>query len=304
MKSYLSYIAIGISISALFFTIRRFLLKSGTKIQGIYTISSSVNCDDKWVSKIFLENLKDRATTIYSIYLKVGYGCYLELIDFHDNPLILKAFESYQNEFDAIEYYEFSTKKIKIDKLIGDKKVKKTICLSTANGIYKVKKPLRRWNPIVLFFKNHLTAIVRPVRLNHKGKSYGANICYLVELSFSDGNEQTIPIHKKEYTWNSYKEFKITKECLESKNKLQEFFNDLIDLNKINASSVTVYDLKEWRQKNESDFHHEKIITLKKHSWYQYYIIGYLGTYLDDRKRRKENKNRLDKRKKSSKNDT
>ena len=302
MTSYLSYIAITISVTALFFTIQRFLLKSGTKIQGNYTISSSINCNDKWVHRIQLENLKDRATTIYSIYLRIGYGCYLELHDFKDRPLILKAFESYQEEFDAIEYYQFSSKKIKIDKLIDDNQVKKQIYLSTANGKYKVKKPLRRWNPIILFFKNHLTAIVRPVRLNYKGKSYGSNILFLVELTFQDGKEQILPIHEREYTWNPYNEFKITKEAIESKEKLYDFFYKLIESNKIKALSAKIYDLSEWRERVKSSFDDGKTTELKNYSWFQYYILGYSMTYLSDKKRKKENIKRRCERQKTQKN--
>jgi len=290
IKPYIPYIAIGISFVALYFTIRRFFLKSGTKIQGTYAFCSSLNCDDKYIHRIMLENLKDRATTIYSIYLKVGNACYIEVSDFEDNPLILKSFESYQKEFDAIDFYTFNLKRINLNQLIDDKKARKQLYLSTASGKYKVRKPIHRWNPVSEFFSNHLTAIVRPVRANYKGKSYGSNIRYIVELLFQNEKEQIIPIHKTEYRWKSYRDFRITKEALESKTTLEEFFVNLIKTGVIVAQSVTVHDLEEWRERNTDN---EPAIEIKRCSWVQYYLIGYLRTYINDRKLRKENKIRL-----------
>ncbi len=286
IQTYIPYIALSISLIALYYGFRGYLLKSGIKIQGIHTICSSVDCDDKYIHRVMLENLKDRATTIYGIYLKVGYGCYIEIEDFEDSPHILKAFESYQQEFDAIEFYSVSSKRIRLNALLDDKHVKQRLYLSTASGKYKVKKSLRRWNPVSEFFRNHLTAVVRPIRSKYKERAYGSNIRYLVELKFRDDNEQVIPIHSTEYNWRRYRNFKITRESLASKGDLNAFFLNLIDENKIHAESVKIYDLNEWRDKIH-DFNKERpVLEAKRYSWIKYYLMGRIFTYLGDRKLR------------------
>lgn len=280
---YLQPIAISISSVALFVGIQRFLLKSGVKIQGTYQISSHVDCDDKWISEICLENLKDRAVTIYNIYLRLGYGCYLELFDFKSNPLILKSFETYKKEFDPICFYHASSTKVKLDELLGDNDIKKNLYLSTGNGKYKVRKPLRRWNPISLYFINYLTEIVHPVRMTYKDKSYGINILYLVELTFDDGEEQVIPVHRRENEWKSYKNFQFTKDSIKSKDSLEAYFSELIERNKIKAKSFKVYDLTQRRNENHDGYDKKSEITLEKYSFFKYYIVGYLFSYIENK---------------------
>ena len=52
---------------------------------------SSVDCDDPYLSSLVIENLKDRAITIFEIYLKVGSNCYIQVEDFGSKPLVLRA---------------------------------------------------------------------------------------------------------------------------------------------------------------------------------------------------------------------
>jgi hypothetical protein len=44
-------------------------------------MASSVYCDDPYLSSLVIENLKDRAITIFEIYLKVGNHCYIQIED-------------------------------------------------------------------------------------------------------------------------------------------------------------------------------------------------------------------------------
>lgn len=88
----ISIVALIISIIALYYTIKAFMLKRGHNIRCDISTCSTVECDDDYVSSITLENIKDRATVIFSIYLKLGRSNYILLEDFEKEPLILKPF--------------------------------------------------------------------------------------------------------------------------------------------------------------------------------------------------------------------
>lgn len=98
-----SIVALIVSVIALIYTVRTYLLKSGSSVRGSYGTCSSVSCEDKYVSSVTLENLKDRSTVIFSIYLKIGHNYFLEIENFESSPLILKPFEVYRKEYDAID---------------------------------------------------------------------------------------------------------------------------------------------------------------------------------------------------------
>ena len=100
-----STLASIIGLVALWFTVRNHHRKSGLLIRGIYSISSSIDCNDAFVSKFILENLKDRSVTIFAVYLRVGHSHYIQLEDFEEAPLLLKPFETYQKELGPVQFY-------------------------------------------------------------------------------------------------------------------------------------------------------------------------------------------------------
>ena len=69
-----SVVAMMISIIALIYTVKTYLLKSGASVRGSFGMcSSNVACEDQYVTSITLENLKDRAIVIFKIFQ--GWGC-------------------------------------------------------------------------------------------------------------------------------------------------------------------------------------------------------------------------------------
>lgn len=286
-----SSIALGLSLIALYFTFRRFLLKAGTKIFGSYSIASSISCNDRYVSSVALENHKDRATIIYCIYLKIGNNYFLEIENFEDIPLILKPFETYQKDFDPIAFYEVSVKKIGLDRLLEDSKVRKQLVLSTSRGKYEVKSWIRRWNPIVDFFKNHMTAVIRPVRSTYKGSSYGSNVKYLVEFRSGDGHEEVVPLHPEDYRRKIFKSFRLTKESLESIQSLEAYLQKQKWNGILNVASIKVHDLDTWR-KQVYEKNDMKVFEARYYNKFQYLVLGRIGTAWDDYKLKRENRKR------------
>ena len=173
ISSLISITALLISIIALYFTIRAFSLKSGQRFRCGYSVMTSIDCDDRYVSSITVENLKDRAAIIFKIYLKFGLNNYLLVEDFSDSPLILKPFEVYYKEYEPILFYSLGSRLTKIDKLIENKKVKSKVLLTTSNGKYTIKSNTKQWDPLIPFFKNHSTALIDQFGLNLKTKIMG-----------------------------------------------------------------------------------------------------------------------------------
>ena len=99
LKDFIPYIALAVSLTALYFVVRNYRRKSGTHIRGQFCISSSAYAEDKYVSSVTLENFKDRPVIIFKVFLRVGANYYIKLDDFEHDPKILKPYESYTNHF-------------------------------------------------------------------------------------------------------------------------------------------------------------------------------------------------------------
>lgn len=285
----ISLVALIISIIALYYTIVTFLLKSGHKIRCDISITSTVDCKDKFISNIILENLKDRATVIFSIYLRLGRGNYVLIEEFEKKPLILKPFEVYQKSYDPIIMYSVSLKRIKIDKLLFDKKLNNKIILSTTDGKYNVKTNTKIWSPTPLFFKNYTTAIVYPKRLSYKKKNYGENIKYLIELKEKKKEVLIIPIRKDDYQLKIFNNFSLTNDCLSSKEKLECFLNLQKENNNLSFDKLKVIDFEEVISKN-LEYYDKSIFELENRSFFNYNIMGRVYTYLENKRLKKINR--------------
>lgn len=285
-----STIALIVSIIALIYTAKTYLLKSGANVRGSYGMcSSSVTCEDQYVTSLTLENLKDRAIVIFKVYLKIGYNYYVEIEDFDENPLILKPFEAYSKEYDPIDLYSVNLNRIDLNKLFSDKKVKKQIILSTSDGKYEVRSWIKWWDPVYDFFKNHLTAVIHPRRATYKGKSYGINAKYIIEIKTENGREEVVPIYPRDYEIKKFRNFGLTKEALNSKDALEEYLYEQVGAGLLNCAEITVHDMKPWLDKAyESE--NKNVIKAAYYGWFMYKIVGPVITRLSDYRLRRKNK--------------
>ena len=293
-----SIIALLISIVALIYTIMAYFLKSGHKMRGNYSIASSIECDDKYISSITLENLKDRATVVFKIYLKIGNNHFLELEDNSDNPLIIGAFEVYQKNYEPIIYYSINTNRIKLDKLFDNRKIKKQIILSTTDGKYKIKTNINRWNVNSNFFKNYMTAIIHPMRMNYNGVAYGLNVKYLLHFTWPNDKKTVIQLYGDDYRFAKYKKWELSKEVLENKNALE---NHLKKLKAIKTLEYKELEIIEHKKNCYEGYELDKIkvIEAKPSSLLQYLFLGRIYTFLENKRIKKINLNRNSKNKKA-----
>lgn len=286
----IALVALIISIIALIYTIRTYLLKSGSNVRGSFGMcSSSVSCEDQYVTSVTLENLKDRAIVIFKIYLKIGHNYFLEIENFDDQPLILKPFEVFNKEYDPIDLYSINMNRIDLNDLFSDNRIKKHLVLSTSDGRYTVNTWIKRWDPVYDFFKNHFTAVIHPRRATYKGKSYGINAKYLVDIKTENGREEVIPIYPRDYEIKKFRKFRLTKDSLESKDALEAYLYDQVSVGVLNCTEITVHDMKSWFAEAYGS-ENNKTIKANYYSWLKYRLVGPIITKYSDYRLRQKNK--------------
>ncbi len=285
--------ALTLSAFAFLVSVLNFRRKSSLSLRATYSwISSSVSSDDQHITSLIIENLKDRAVTIFAVYLRVGHNFYVEIDNFDDKPLVLKAFESWHKDYGTIEFYSVSLRRIELNDLFSSKRVKKRIVLSTSDGKYVARKFPKRWSPIHDFFRNHMTAVVRPVRLHYKDTALGGNVVYVVDIVLADGKSEIIPIHAGDHEVRIFRNFRLTKESLETTEALKRFLDEQASLGSLIYKSIEVLDVKEWRERERRDYR-EAPIKAKYVNWLLYRIGGRIATVLSDRRLQRENRHRL-----------
>ncbi len=254
--------------------IKAYRRKSGAYIRGSFSPSSSRDCNDEFIAQVVLENLKDRSVTIFGIYLRIGYNIYIEIEEFCGAPLTLKPFETYVKSFGPIEFYASSMTKISVNGLLfGNSKIKKHLFLSTSDGKYKVRSPIRGWSPVSDSFLNYFTAVLKPIRSMHRDGSIGGNVKFVVDFVKADGNIESVRLRPDDYRLKIFNDFNLTMESLESKEALEKFLQQRKDEGKIACNEIVVYDLPSWRVKTH-EFCKGETIQLKPQGVFRYYVIG------------------------------
>lgn len=284
-----SFVALIVSVIALVYTAKTYLLKSGAYIRGSYSICSDASCEDKYVHNLILENSKDRAVVIFKIYLKLGHNYFVEIDDFENDPLILKPFEAFNKEYEPLDLYSAGMGRILLNDLFDDKSAKRKIVLSTSEGKYTVRKQIDYWDPIGYYFQNYMTEIIRPMRSVFKGKSYGSNAKFIVEFKLDGEKDEIIPIYPRDYEIKKFKKFKLTREALESKETLEEFLLERVVEGSLSCTDIKVYDLADWR-KEIYESENNRVTTAKYQNWFTYYVIGRIASRYHDYRIKKQNK--------------
>jgi hypothetical protein len=287
-NTFTSLAALLISIIALVYTVRAFLLKSGHKIRCDITTCSTTECEDNYVRTITLENLKDRASVIFKIYLRFGRSNYLLLEDFSEKPLILKPFEVYYKEYDPIIQYSCSLKRVKLDNVFSNDKVKRRIILSTTDGRYIVKTNTKRWEPIKYFFRNYFTALIDINRLWYKEKAYGENIKFLIVFKFPNGKEQIVPVKDGDEKLKIFQNFQLTSKSLKSKSELEKFLSKRLKKGELVDCKFEVKDFASWVDNLKKDYKSDPIY-VENDGFFKYNILGRYYTIKENRRLKKEN---------------
>ena len=283
-----AYAAILVSGIALFFAIRNYQRKAGAYLRGAFCIAQSRACDDRYVSEVVIENQKDRAISIFDIYLKVGYSVYIHIESFDEAPLILRPFEIYQKRFGPIEFYGFNMRRIDANELLANKKIRKRLVLSTSIGKYVVSEAIFRWNPVIEHFENHWTAILRPIPSRFKGADLGSNIRFVVEMISLTGSSEVIPIGKGDQDIRVFKNFQLTEASLKDKEALELYLLEQQIDGALVCSDLKVYDVDVWRKQLSENYRQH--VSIKEDSFLRYHVLGRVGTWMSNWSLRRKNR--------------
>jgi hypothetical protein len=265
-------IALLFSVLAVYFTARAYWQKRGASVRGHYTFSSSVTTEQKYVSDILLENLKDRSIVIFGFYLRMSRNVYIEIERFDEEPLILKPFEVLARSYDPIDSYSFNMKRFNLNHLFDDKYRGVRLVLATSAGKLVIKKPVPIWNPIHDWFKNHAILTMQTDRSTFDGKGYGGNILFVVHLYKGDEIFQTFALYPREYTYKWFKDLGGSEDTLKSVTKVKELFEKFIEKDDIKADNVSVINARERLERHYQDYAKEQVLDLKS-SWFFVHVL-------------------------------
>ena len=291
LSTLFAFLALILSVVAVYFTVVTFRLKKGSFVRGQYqTVSSDIATNDPYVCEVLLENLKDRSVVIFGIYLRLDHGYNLCIEEFKEDPLIISPFEVVRRKYDPLDGYSFNMKRLKIDALLENRRRTKII-LSTTDGMITVKKPVFVNKPVYQWFKNHLIIEIGVDRTTFRGKSYGGATKYLVNLLNDDKLIEAIALygHEQDYKW--FKDLGGEASDLASAGTVQKLFEKVIVDKKSKANRVEVIDYQEILGKRYASYDLEST-AVERYSWFFVHVVGRLLTIWNARRRRQENKAR------------
>ena len=247
-----SLVALTISLSALTVAILNYRRKSSSRVRGRFSVAQSIYGDDEYVSSVTIENMKDRPITILSVHLQVGYNYYIEIEDFRETPLIIKGFETWHSEYEAIDFYAVSSRKIDMNHLLSDRNTKCRLVISTTDGKVTVKDFKSYWDPVHHhLLRNPLTVPVHPVRFFYKGKAFGGNTKYIIEVTDGSAEPILIPVHESDSGTEKLEGIHLTAESLKSATTLEVFLKSQQALHpNLSGATISVKDTAALRRKS------------------------------------------------------
>lgn len=161
------------------------MLKAGYRFRANYSVTYSRESDAPYVSKVYLENLKDRAVLVHGLYLRLGEKCFLELFDFKKEPRIVRPFEAIVFEPDIIDCYVTGVHTADISDLIAS--VGHSIVVSTPEGRKEAEFGGVGWRPVQDNSKGIRT--IQPKRQYFNGRALGSRVRYIVVVRRGDESE-------------------------------------------------------------------------------------------------------------------
>lgn len=266
-----------IGLIALYFAVRNYRRKSGIHVRGQLIISSTIIAEDKYISSITLENLKDRSVIIFKIFIRVGRNYYIEIDDFEGEPKILKSYESFTCNYEPVDFYYLNMRRIKMNKLLDYRNSKIRIVLSTSHGKYVVKKFIKQWDPMFDFFRNHLTACISPMYPTEKVGHYGSEFKYLVKIDSKDGRTNKIPVYADDINYPKFKNFALTLEAISSRENLEAYLSEQATNGNLECNKIEVIDAEKLRERNYGHTY-EQTLEAEHISWFTYNVLGRLLT--------------------------
>ena len=275
------------ALFALFFSVRSDFRKTGIGIRCDFAISGSIATKERWISKLELQNMKDRSITVYEIFMELGHGIFIQIEDFTEQPLVLEPYGFFSREYDPVEIYAVDSRRLA--KVFDSDKGRRRVVLVTSQGRYYPRMGLRTWHPIVqALSKNHATGVVWPVRRNYKGHCYGSEVNLIITFTNSDDAEEVIPIYPEDHRIKKFGNFQLTKEATESKEALERLLQDQIDAEVLSCKSFDIFDPQPARQRLMERY--PVTLEMPNQGWFQYNVVARVQTVIEKRRLERRNK--------------
>ena len=272
---------------ALFFAVRSDLRKTGIGIRCEFVISGSIASKDQWISRLELQNTKDRSVTVYEILMEMGHGIFVLIEDLNQQPLVLEPYGFFSRDYDPVEIY--AVNRSKLTEVLGSDRVRRRVVLVTSQGRYNPRRGLRKWRPIFhALSKNHATGVVWPVRRYYKGHCYGSEANLIITFTNSDDIEEVIPIYPGDYTLNKFRDFQLTKEATESKEALERLLQCQVGEETLSCKSFDVFDMRPAQQHLMEQYPYT--MEMPNQGWFRYNVMGRVQTLLRERELKRINK--------------
>lgn len=274
-------ISLVIALIVLFYAAYQFILKRGSGFYGTFSVSSSVWSNQRYVNEVILENTKDKAAAISTIYLRIGRNIYLELIDYSDSPKIIAPFETIKLSFrEGVSGYISSTFKVNLDQLLAGRSPRKTLIIATPQGISKVKRYKTLWNVYIESLKNHLIVPVHPVKKYHNAKYYSDALQYIVTSTDIEGEIEEYRLYRGgTYTING---ISLSTDKFLNVDDLNVFLTTHGTFSKRLKAESVAYSYNDYESYRDIEVHH--------YGFFGTYIIGTVFTKLRRFKFRKKTK--------------
>ncbi len=284
-----------VSVVVLIVSVRTWRLKKGQSVRASYEISIT---DKAYVSRIIIENLKDRDLIIFGIYLKYGSNIYVDMLDINTHydryHHIIPGLSTRVFELGPALYYSEHSFEVNIEHLL-QKLNTASIILQTNLGKIKAKRFKKGWSPISQYFRNYGTHYIRvhrfyteksvPSSRNQSENyidysSYDHRVKYVVKLKFADGSVHDFDIPSI-MSYIPFQKLCFTPEVLSSSDNLKQYLlesraNNLIEFSDI----IQVTNISDILTKNkERLFPTPQGYKIESLSKFQYYVVWRVRTW-------------------------
>lgn len=277
----IAILSLAIAVVVLFYAAYQFFSKRGSRFCGMFSIAGSVWSSQRYVGEVILENTKDKSVAINTIYLVVGRNIYVELMDYSDSPRIIAPFETIKLSFiEGVSGYIASTFKVTLDSMLANNKIRKSLVISTPQGLSKVKSYKTFWNVYFESLKNYFIVPVRPVKKYHNGKYYSDALQFIVTCT-RDG--QQVEEHRL-YRGATYEieGISVMVDQFASAADLKAFFSASDNSSNILTVERAGYDFNDYEKYEDAEIEH--------YGFFGTYVLGPILTKLDSLKFRLKNK--------------
>ena len=116
----------------------------------------------------------------------------------------------------------------------------------------------------------------------------GGTVPYAVEIVSPQGISEVMALHKNDFQLQRFKNFRLTKESLDSAESLRAFLQKQVDAGTLVCKSFEVIDIAAWRTKERDNYKGEPI-SAKYVGFFAYKVLGRLLTLRSERKLAQDN---------------